>query len=42
MLIEKCAFSACTVNESDIYVCGGYDGQKRLNSIEKYDTLKNS
>lgn len=42
MLIEKCAFSACAVNENDIYVCGGYDGLKRLNTIEKYDVGKNT
>lgn len=42
MIIEKCAFSACTVNDTDIFVCGGYDGNNRLDTIEKYDTNKNN
>lgn len=37
MNIAKCAFSACVVNKRFIYTFGGYDGQKRLNAIERYD-----
>lgn len=37
MNIAKCAFSACVVNRKYIYTFGGYDGTKRLDTIERYD-----
>lgn len=37
MNIAKCAFSACVVNRKFIYTFGGYDGTKRLDTIERYD-----
>lgn len=39
MNISKCAFSATVVNKRWIYTFGGYDGQKRLDNIERYDTI---
>jgi hypothetical protein len=36
MNISKCAFSATVVNNKFIYTFGGYDGQNRLDAIEKY------
>lgn len=36
MNISKCAFSATVVNKKYIYTFGGYDGQKRLDAIERY------
>jgi hypothetical protein len=35
--IARCAFSASAVNNSLIFIFGGYDGTQRLESIEKYD-----
>jgi kelch-like protein 10 len=35
--IARCAFSASSVNNSLIFIFGGYDGTQRLDSIEKYD-----
>jgi len=35
MITSKCAFSACIVNNS-IYTFGGYDGTKRLDTIDIY------
>lgn len=32
----KCAFAATAVNNDTIFVCGGYDGENRLRSIELY------
>ena len=37
MNIAKCAFSACVVNRKYIYTFGGYDGTKRLDTIERFD-----
>jgi kelch-like protein 10 len=37
MVIAKCAFGATTVSNRYIYTVGGYDGQERLNTIERYD-----
>lgn len=36
MNISKCAFSATVVNKKFIYTFGGYDGQNRLDAIERY------
>lgn len=36
MNISKCAFSATVVNNRFIYTFGGYDGQNRLDAIERY------
>ena len=36
MNISKCAFSATVVNNKFIYTFGGYDGQNRLDAIERY------
>lgn len=36
MTISKCAFSATVVNNKFIYTFGGYDGQNRLDAIERY------
>ena len=36
MNISKCAFSATVVNRKFIYTFGGYDGQNRLDAIERY------
>jgi hypothetical protein len=36
MNISKCAFSATVVNKNFIYTFGGYDGQNRLDAIERY------
>jgi hypothetical protein len=36
MNISKCAFSATVVNKQFIYTFGGYDGQNRLDAIERY------
>ena len=36
MNISKCAFSATSVNKEYIYTFGGYDGQHRLDAIERY------
>lgn len=38
MLIAKCAFGACAMDNRYIFVVGGYDGIARLNTIERYDT----
>ena len=35
--IGRCAFAATVVNYSHIYICGGYDGDQRLDTIEHYD-----
>ena len=37
MNISKCAFSATVVNNRFIYTFGGYDGQNRLDAIERYN-----
>ncbi len=37
----KCAFAATSMNNKYIYVFGGFDGQKRLNTIEKFDETSN-
>ena len=39
--IGRCAFAACSLNNEYILVCGGYDGKKRLDSIEIYQPNKN-
>lgn len=39
MTISKCAFSATVVNNKFIYTFGGYDGQNRLDAIERYSIL---
>ncbi len=36
MLTAKCGFSA-TFHENEIYVIGGFEGSKRLTTIEKYN-----
>lgn len=38
MVLKKCAFGACTLNNRYIIVIGGYDGNARLDVIERYDT----
>jgi kelch-like protein 10 len=42
MNISKCAFSATVVNKNHIYTFGGYDGQNRLDSIERYSIVDGS
>jgi len=37
MLIPKCAFGVATLANRYIFTLGGYDGNDRLSSIEKYD-----
>eukprot|EP01017_Pseudomicrothorax_dubius_P047455 TRINITY_DN8538_c0_g1_i1.p1 TRINITY_DN8538_c0_g1~~TRINITY_DN8538_c0_g1_i1.p1 ORF type:complete len:244 (+),score=37.30 TRINITY_DN8538_c0_g1_i1:237-968(+) len=37
MNIAKCAFGACAVDKKYIFAVGGYDGNARLNLIERYD-----
>jgi len=37
MLVPKCAFGATTLANRYIFTLGGYDGNDRLNTIEKYD-----
>ena len=39
MNISKCAFSATVVNNRFIYTFGGYDGQNRLDAIERYSII---
>ncbi len=34
---QRCAFAATSLNGDKIAVCGGYDGKKRLDTIELYD-----
>mmetsp|Transcript_38766 Transcript_38766/g.28655 ORF Transcript_38766/g.28655 Transcript_38766/m.28655 type:complete len:86 (-) Transcript_38766:578-835(-) len=36
MNISKCAFSACVIDRRFIYTFGGFDGQNRLDAIERY------
>jgi hypothetical protein len=36
MKIARCAFSATSVNDEKAYIFGGYDGNQRLASIERY------
>jgi N-acetylneuraminic acid mutarotase len=42
MNISKCAFSATVVNKKYIYTFGGYDGQNRLDAIERYHINESS
>lgn len=42
MNISKCAFSATVVNKKYIYTFGGYDGQNRLEAIERYTIADSS
>jgi len=37
MLVPKCAFGATTLSNRYIFTLGGYDGNDRLNTIERYD-----
>jgi hypothetical protein len=39
MITSKCAFSACVVDRY-IYTFGGYDGSKRLDTIDRYSIKK--
>lgn len=41
MKTPKCAFGACAVNNRYLFTVGGYDGNQRLNIIERYDSLVN-
>ena len=34
LITQRCAFAASSLNNDKIAVCGGYDGTKRLDSIE--------
>ncbi len=34
---QRCAFAATSLNGEKLAVCGGYDGKKRLDTIELYD-----
>jgi kelch-like protein 19 len=42
MNISKCAFSATIVNKKFVYTFGGYDGQNRLDAIERYNIPESS
>jgi len=37
LITQRCAFAATALNGNKIAVCGGYDGKKRLDSIEIYE-----
>lgn len=41
MLTPRCAFAASSLNGDKIIACGGYDGKKRLDSLEVYDPTAN-
>lgn len=38
----RCAFSASPINARFIYIFGGYDGLRRLDSVEKYDRIEDN
>lgn len=42
MNISKCAFSATVVSKKHVYTFGGYDGQNRLDAIERYCVAESS
>lgn len=41
MNVAKCAFAATKLGENQIFVCGGYDGQFRVDTMEIYDDRTN-
>lgn len=42
MNVAKCAFAASKLSDHEIFVCGGFDGENRVNSMEIYDSIKNT
>eukprot|EP00826_Nyctotherus_ovalis_P006038 TRINITY_DN11388_c0_g1_i1.p1 TRINITY_DN11388_c0_g1~~TRINITY_DN11388_c0_g1_i1.p1 ORF type:complete len:235 (-),score=60.00 TRINITY_DN11388_c0_g1_i1:114-818(-) len=42
LITQRCAFAATSLNGNKIAVCGGYDGKRRLDSIEIYEPTSNS
>ena len=37
LITQRCAFAATSLNGDKVIVCGGYDGKKRIDTIEVYD-----
>jgi hypothetical protein len=37
MNVAKCAFAATKLSEKLVFVCGGYDGNSRVDTMEIYD-----
>ena len=42
MNVAKCAFAATKLSDHQIFVCGGYDGEIRVSSMEIYDETNNT
>lgn len=42
MNVAKCAFAATKLGENNIFVCGGYDGDFRVDIMELYDDRNNT
>jgi kelch-like protein 19 len=40
--INSCYFTGVAALNQYIYVVGGYDGQRQLNTVERYDTERDS